>query len=360
MQPQLHQEITRRLLADFSFKEQGDWLRQGVCPDCQKKELYTNAISPWVLRCGRLNKCNAEIHIKEVYPDLFESWSDRYPPTPENPQAAADAYLREMRGFDLSLIRDCYAQENYYDARRDIGSATVRFPLADGVWWERIVDRPQRFGDRKANFHGAYSGLWWQLPTLKLEEQQEIWLVEGIFDAIALHHHGIAAVSLMTCNNYPAQALSQLAALFVDKKRPLLVWALDNDKAGMSYTRRWVKRSRDEGWSAAAAQTPHSRSKLDWNDLHQRDRLNPELVKKYRYYGSLLIATSPAAKALLMHEQTERKEFHFEFDSRLFWFKLDIDRYMRVHESISFSNDDLSEEELKQKALKESSAVVEI
>lgn len=33
---------------------------------------------------------------------------------------------------------------------------------------------------------------------------------------------------------------------------------------------------------------------------------------------------------------------------------------MRVHESISFSNDDLSEEELKQKALKESSAVVEI
>ncbi|WXP39933.1 hypothetical protein WHU29_21555 [Escherichia coli] len=37
MQPQLHQEITRRLLADFSFKEQGDWLRQGICPDCQKK-----------------------------------------------------------------------------------------------------------------------------------------------------------------------------------------------------------------------------------------------------------------------------------------------------------------------------------
>jgi DNA primase len=59
-------------------------------------------------------------------------------------------------------------------------------------------------------------------------------LVEGIFDAIALHHHSIAAVSLMTCNNYPAQALSQLAAQFTDKKRPLPIWALDNDKAGMS------------------------------------------------------------------------------------------------------------------------------
>lgn len=361
MQPQLHREITRRLLADFSFKEQGDWLRQGVCPDCQKKELYTSAVSPWVLRCGRLNKCNAEIHIKEVYPDLFESWSDRHPSTPENPQAAADAYLREMRGFDLSLIRGCYRQENYYDARRDIGSATVRFPLADGVWWERIIDRPQRFGDHKANFHGAYSGLWWQLPALKLEEQQEIWLVEGIFDAIALHHHGIAAVSLMTCNNYPAQALSQLAAQFTDKKRPLLVWALDNDKAGMSYTRRWVKRSRDDGWLATAAQTPHSRTKLDWNDLHQRERLNPEQIKKYRYYGSLLIAPNPNAKALLMYERTERKEFHFEFDNRLYWFKLDIDRYMRAFDNVMYNGkEELDEEEAKHKALQESAAVVEI
>jgi hypothetical protein len=57
--------------------------------------------------------------------------------------------------------RGCYRQENYYDARRDIGSTTVRFQLADSVWWERIIDRPQRFGDRKANFHGAYSWLWW-------------------------------------------------------------------------------------------------------------------------------------------------------------------------------------------------------
>jgi len=132
MQPQLHQKITRRLLADFSFKEQGDWLRQGGYQDCQKKELYTSAVSPWVLRCGRLNKCNAEIYIKEVYPDLFESWSYRHPPTPENTQAAANIYLREMRGFDLSLIRSCYLQENYYDARRDIGSATVRFHPSGG------------------------------------------------------------------------------------------------------------------------------------------------------------------------------------------------------------------------------------
>lgn len=121
MNSRLQADIIRRLVNDFNFKEQGEWLRKGVCPDCKKKELYTSAEHPWVLRCGRLNKCQAEMHIKEVYPDLFESWSDRYPPTKENPAAAADAYLSEMRGFTLSLIRGCYSQENYYDAKRNIG-----------------------------------------------------------------------------------------------------------------------------------------------------------------------------------------------------------------------------------------------
>lgn len=361
MQPQLHHQITQRLLADFAFREREDWLQQGVCPDCQHKELYTRAEAPWVLRCGRLNKCNAEIHIKEIYPDLFESWSDRYPSTIHNPHAAADAYLSEMRGFNLELIQGCYLQENYYDPRKDIGSATVRFPIKDDIWWERIIDRPSRFGDRKANFHGAYSGLWWKLPTVKLEEQHEIWLVEGIFDAIALNHNDTTAVSLMSCNNYPALALSQLALMFTDKKRPLLVWALDNDKAGTGYTRRWVKRSRKEGWSATAAQAPITPRRLDWNDLLQRERLTPELLKKYRYYGSLLIAATPNAKALLIHKQTERKEFHFEFDSRLYWFKLDIDRYMRAFDSVLLhSKEELDEEEAKHKALQESSAVTEI
>ncbi len=361
MQPQLHHQVTQRLLEDFSFRKQGDWLRQGVCPDCQHKELYTHATDPWVLRCGRLNKCNAEIHIKEVYPDLFESWSDRYPTTNQNRHAAADAYLREMRSFALPLITHCYTQESYYDPDKDIGSATVRFPIAEGIWWERIIDRPLRFGKRKANFYGSYSGLWWKLPTLKLDEQQEIWLVEGIFDAIALYHHNIAAVSLMSCNNYPELALTQLAAMYTNRKRPLLVWALDNDKAGTHYTLRWVKRSRDEGWSAAAAQAPVTPRKLDWNDLHQRGRLTPELVKKYRYYGSLLIAPSPNAKALLIHERSERKEFYFEFDCRLYWFKLDIDRYMRTFDNVlSHSKNEPDEEEAKHKALQESSAVTEI
>ena len=117
MNTDLHREVYPRLLNDFSFKEGKEFLRQGVCPECGKKELYTNAEQPWILRCGRLNKCGAEIHIKELYPELFESWSDRYQPTPQNPNAAADAYMRDARGFDVTHIKGWYSQQSYYNPR---------------------------------------------------------------------------------------------------------------------------------------------------------------------------------------------------------------------------------------------------
>ncbi|WP_299143430.1 hypothetical protein, partial [uncultured Vibrio sp.] len=81
MNPEIYKDVSQRLILDFNFKEKSDWLQQGTCPKCHKKELYTHADAPWVLRCGRLNKCGEEIHIKELYPDLFESFSDRYQPT---------------------------------------------------------------------------------------------------------------------------------------------------------------------------------------------------------------------------------------------------------------------------------------
>lgn len=68
-----------------------------------------------------------------------------------------------------------------------------------------------------------------------------LWLVEGIFDAIALAHHGVAAVALMSCSNYPAQALVELRALIDLQGKapaPRLVFALDGDKAGAKPIRK--------------------------------------------------------------------------------------------------------------------------
>lgn len=353
----LHTDIIKRLIADFQFKEQSGYLRQGVCPHCKKKELFTSLDKPYVLRCGRENKCGGEVIVKEHYADLFNNWSERYQRTEVNPHAAAEAYLREGRGLDTALIAGCYSQESYH--QRGIGSATVRFALPNCAYWERIIDRPERF-DRKANFGGRYAGQWWSAPAQNLAGQKEIWLVEGIFDAISLNQNGIAAVSLMTCNNYPDKALQELATQYDKSPRPVLVWALDRGQAGERAIRKHVERSRVEGWTANAALPPEGKRKADWNDLHIRGKLTARDLDAYRYYGALLIARSASDKALLMFNRTERHEFHFEYDSRLCWFKLDVDRHMKAVERIQMAEPDLDERDAKAKALKESGAVAEI
>ncbi|WP_256330108.1 hypothetical protein [Variovorax sp. YR216] len=164
-------DIAARLTQDYQFKLKagGKYLQEGVCPQCGDQSMWTYAASPWVVRCQRNNNCGYEAHAKELYPDLFESWTDRFqkpeevkPAEQRNPNAAADAYLRLGRGFDLALIQGLYTQETYADPRADQGrgasSSTVRFQV--GVtWWERIIDRPQRFGKKKAHFKaGAMQG----------------------------------------------------------------------------------------------------------------------------------------------------------------------------------------------------------
>lgn len=362
---QLNRDLLYRLDRDYAFKASpdGKWLRKGKCPACSKKSLFAASDRPRVIRCERANNCGAEYHVKELYPELFENWSNRHPVTPEIPNAAADAYLRDARGFDLARIAGWYTQESYYDAEKKIGSATVRFVLSADVWWERIIDQPDRFGDRKATFRGSFSGLWWQPPTLT-EIPEDLWIVEGIFDSIAFLHVDVASVSAMTCNVYPAKALKALAdrCHTEDQPRPRLVWALDSNAAGRGYTKRWLARSRDEGWTAVAAQLPNERNlkkPLDWNDMFLRGKLGPKDREEYLYHGALLTAKSSHEKALLIWQHADRNSFSFEFDQRLHWFKLDLERFHKAKE-IHEKNDTLTEEQARDKAMLESHTVVEI
>lgn len=361
MNPRLHADLTARLNRDFAFKPESGWLRYGRCPNCHEKELYTHAENPWYVRCGRVSKCGYEESVKSLYPDVFESWSDRYPVTPANPNAAAEAYLSEARGFPLDAIAGWYTQESYWSHELGIGSATVRFALPGIGFWERIIDRPERFGKRKATFRGEYGGTWWQPPTLVAAKAPELWIVEGIFDAIALGLHGVAAVSTLTCNNYPATALKALAEQIGTGRRPALVFAFDGDRAGRSYTAKFIKRAIAEGWQATAAQIPQSsRAKLDWNDMHLRDKLAEKDLDDYRYHGALLVAESPAAKASLIYSHHGWNTFHFDHDNRLYWFKLDLEAYDKNAEVIENENPELSGDEVRERALMRSNTVVEI
>ncbi|MCL1076480.1 toprim domain-containing protein [Shewanella dokdonensis] len=377
MYPELLRDVTPRLLQEFDFKisKDGKHLQQGICPACRKRELYTQADNPWLLRCGRLNKCGEVFHIKELYPDLFNSWSERFPVNKtdhngqqiSNPNAAADAYLEHGRGFDIEPLKGWYSQGSYYDGKKDIGTATVRFTLPCGASWERFIDKPERFGKQKANFVGSYQGHWWLPPTLTIEQLallKELWLTEGIFDAIALLQNDQQAGALMSCNNFPDKALEELALRLPANTRPTLIFALDDGKAGEMFTRKFVKRARELGWRACAAQPPKGRVKLDWNELHQRERLTAKDREEYRYLGKLLIAPTANAKALLIHQRKGTKEFPFGFNSCLYWFKLDLDRFSKAMQQVADAADrdgeELTDEELRERALQEAGSVQEL
>lgn len=374
MRDDLLREVTARLKRDYSFKEQGTYLRDGKCPECNdKRSLYTSAEKPWVIRCGKLNKCGWEERTKQLYPDIFDDWSKRHKATERDPNAAADAYLRSARGFDIVPLKGSYSQEWYKDPDLGISSATVRFPLPGGGWWQRLIDQPGRFGDKKATFsYGkSYRGQWWAYPGDSLETMaraKELWICEGIFDAIALRSAGLVAVSAMSCNNYPQAALADLRKTIAELGTgagPKLIWAFDQGAAGVEYTRRFVDQARKDGWTSGAAQVrPDGEGdKSDWNDLAQADRLTEKHLDEYRWAGDVTIAASADEKAFLIYKRFKSGAFPLVFNQRQLWASFSVERMEAIRDTLSENDKDfagLSYEEQMEAAARQAVEITEL
>jgi len=110
----LNATIAARLQADFGFRPEADYLREGKCPSCEKKSLWTWKDKPGMVKCNRTNKCSWSSATKELFPDLFEDLNKKYQATPENPTATADAYLSLVRGFDPAQLKGWYEQGKYW------------------------------------------------------------------------------------------------------------------------------------------------------------------------------------------------------------------------------------------------------
>ncbi|RBJ31089.1 bifunctional DNA primase/helicase [Xanthomonas oryzae pv. oryzae] len=353
-----------RLERDYGLKHRSgtEYMRGGKCPSCSKKELYTNHLKPWVVKCGRQSKCGRELHVKDLYDDLFDDWSKRFQPTAAAPNAAADAYLQFSRGFDLALLKGLYSQDSHYDRKISAGTATVRFPLVKGGWWERLIDRPHRFGKQKARFAPgqSYAGVWWAAPAAltAMQTVREVWIVEGIFDAIALLQHGMCAVSAMSSNAFPEESLRELAKARL-AALPTLVWALDNEPGARAYTHKHIKRAAALGFESRAAQiVQRDGKKTDWNDLHLRAIASDDPkqwnndINEARYQGDLLVARSAVDKGLLMFEHDGRNDFWLEYRSRLYWFDFDTQRFDKLRkeklgDTDSDEGDEVAAEDLK-------------
>jgi len=382
MDDTLRKNILDRLKRDYAFPSTSDgarvW-RGGKCRDCGGKELYVYTEKPWTLHCGRENKCGHEWSVKDLYEDLFDNWSERHPQTPKDPHAAAKAYLRDERGLNIVKLAGHYSQETYHSKKLNAATATVRFPMPGGGWWERLIDRPHRFGKKKAHFPYGYSykGQAWHHPALTfddLAQAGEIWIAEGIFDAIALgeaferDRPFARAASAMSTNNYPADWLNDLAEAVARRgthaPRPTLVFAFDVGPAGIKFTRDWVKQARDSGWQARAAQVrPDGEgAKLDWNDLLKRDRLKADDLETYLENGDITIAENAAEKAFLLYRRSRRSEFPLTFKGRQLWARFSAERINELLEAYAEDKTlrELSMDEKLDKAARDSVEVNEI
>lgn len=362
----IKQDILQALTGDFyGGKRNGKYINKIECPSCHKNEAFAGVDEPWVVKCGRANNCGEYHHVKELFPEFFETWTERFQPKDEpsralNPTAVADAYLQHGRGFDLSTIKGWYSQEYFQHAELNIGSTTVRFAMPNG-FWERVLDKPQRFGSQKARCVGNYKGLVWRAHNWQvLTSAKQIWITEGIFDAIALMQHGIVAVSNISSSNYPSGFLDDLAKACGSAKKPTIIWAQDADKAGSNAAVKFARKAEEDGWISGAAQAPDNGKKTrDWNDLHQLDKLNKEDVAEYLYNGDLLLATSATAKALLMYHHKAKQDFWFSYHGRLYWFKLNIDSYNSEVQTLE-RDESLDEDQIRERALQAAAVVKSI
>ena len=328
-------EIVAALSQDarFQFKDQGGYLRYGICPNCGKKELYVSKAMPFRIACGRENNCGLSWTAKELLPFLFQNYEKRYPPTQENPNATADAYLIEERGFSLSRIRGWYRQYQWKDEDRWITS--IRFPLNSdaSIYWERLV----RIGSdgRKANFGGKYRGMAWVPPGQVLAQGDRCFITEGIFDAMAFMHAGEKSAAAMASGNFPEGLIKG-----THKRGVVWILAFDNDKAGQKAVRKHALRLKGMGEHVEVALPPEG--KEDWNDLYQKGRLNESFIDACLYRGRLFMSTSPGEKAWHMFQKEQgQRRFIVEFGNGLYRFEVSSSLDSAVEErGIDLASDD--------------------
>lgn len=285
----------------YGLTRSGGRLDRGLCPSCGKKELWVGLDQPYVIRCNRVNKCGWEQRVKDLWPDLNTEVWKRNPPTTKNPNATAEAYL-SSRGFDLDRWRGHFRQ-----GRLTVDSQewhTVRVELSGGAVWHRLIGRS---GDHKTHFEGPFRGQVWTWLEFAQLDLGEVWLVEGVFEAMSLGQVGIPAVSLMSSSHHPLEWLEQWR-----NRRITWVVALNNDPAGRKGAKTLLAKLRSRGLEAKQALPPDA---TDYNDLLVQGRLDPDMLDECRFAGSLASAESP--QDFYLHWLTRKQgEVLFDFEDR--------------------------------------------
>jgi len=328
--------------ARFSFiakksQGKGSYYEKGICPDCGQKTVYVNPVNPWRLECNRRNKCAWSENTSNLYPDIIDDLIAEQN-DPENPKAKANAFMKYKRGFDLEVIGEWFEQEHFHDTKNNISCATVRFWLdrERNCFWERLIGQAKADGQRQnirgnrrrlkmddpdyAEFDGTVvKGMWWTPPGQLINPNDTVYLVEGIFHAIALFLSGYKVAATLASGYYPELALREYYG-----KGILWVWALDSDKAGLEAMAKHRHTMEQKGELTTMALT--GSSTMDWDDYYKVGKLSqakPKFMENCRFRGQLAAAVTAERKAFV-HFKTKKKPF-FVVDHKNNLYSISVD-----------------------------------
>jgi hypothetical protein len=345
-------QIVEHLINDtrFNFKEVGEYLQKGTCPDCSKDELYIRKSQPYVLACNRLNHCQYAENTRDIYPEIFQQLSKTYPATEENSQATADAYMQYDRQFDISKIKHWYSQDGYHLRATNEYVNTVRFYFDESKerYWERLIDKAkadgQRFniGGKRKSFSKShehfndynktlYKGEWWKPSDIEIKQGDTVYLVEGILHAIGLYLSGHKTAAIIGASNFPSLAIQPYLAMDITWRL-----ALDDDNAGRKSMLAHAQKLKKLDQKVELVLT--GEEKQDWDDLYRAKRLTSRFMEECLYRGRLFGATSIKEKAYFWYCKTSGVYTVLDFNNQ--YFSITVDMQKLDSETLGTDNTD--------------------
>ena len=294
-------------------KENGRYLSGLLCPACGHPEAYAYIASPWVLCCNRLANCSRpKTPIRELFPDLYCGIEPSYPAVENDPHRPARVYL-QTRGLSAALDKLTF---EYWPNVRKTGAGAVMFwcgcNLKDrDVWNGRIIAPPE--GVDKSHSRGETAGVYWSHHALKVDETREVFITEGVIDALTLIELGQQAIAVLSASVDPRK--------FELPPFQQVTLAFDADAAGRAALKRWKAHL-----PKARAVMPPGKMK-DWNDwfvsvgkdLQKARAKFEEKRPEMEWRGKLALADSPKKYVEAWLSYRKSGPGLFTFGKEMFW-----------------------------------------
>ncbi|BFM20480.1 toprim domain-containing protein [Gilvimarinus japonicus] len=348
----LHQDVLAALEndAEFQFKSNTKYFQYGRCNVCNRKSLFISKANPYRIKCSHVS-CGFDETVFSRYGYLFEDIAKKYPATPENPNASADAYMSNSRGFPLIKINGWFNQGSRPLPNSTNHAPTVRFQLWGNHYWERLINASDireflKVGKKK-KAHFSYGieflGKGWQPPEQTLQEGDDVYIVEGIFHAIALSLTGKKVIAAFSCNNLPRQIIEE-------HKGRGITWHLgyDNDfkGAGNDAAIKYRDELRRMDETCEITQCPQG---VDWDDVYKNGKLNESFYDDCLHRGRVFGAESIAERAYWLFLRHTFNYRIMEYKCRLYSVNIDSEFSDQINEAVADANDgdDLYQKDFK-------------